>query len=64
MRLSQTVDDAHVRALYDIACQLRAAPALEGTAFAGLPEGIPPDRRLRYALLEGWLVGGWLGGER
>lgn len=53
---SQTVDAGHVRDLYDIACQLRAAPALEGTAFSGPPEGISPDRRLRYALLAPRLI--------
>ena len=52
----QTIDENHAEDLFRIACAQRAAPALEGTAFDGLADGIPPGRRLRYALIAPRLV--------
>ena len=52
----QTIDDDHVGDLFAAACEHKAAPLIEGTAFSGLPGGIPPARRLRYALAAPRLV--------
>ena len=52
----QTIDSDHADDLFKVACSQRSAPALEGTAFEGLAGGIPPGRRLRYALVAPRLV--------
>ena len=52
----QTIGDRQADNLFDVACMQKAAPVLEGTAFAGLPDGVPPGRRLRYALVAPRLV--------
>jgi hypothetical protein len=52
----QTIDANHADDLFKVACAQRAAPELEGTAFEGLTDGIPPGRRLRYALIAPRLV--------
>ena len=52
----QTIRDEQADDLFDVACMQKAAPVLEGTAFAGLPDGVPPGRRLRYALVAPRLV--------
>ena len=53
---SQTVDPAHADDLFAVACEQKAAPSIEGTAFFGAPDGISPARRLRYALITPRLV--------
>ena len=52
----QTIDEDHADDLFKVACAQRSAPALEGTAFEGLADGVPPGRRLRYALVAPRLV--------
>lgn len=52
----QTIDEDHAGDLFAAACDHKAAPLIEGTAFSGLPGGIPPARRLRYALVAPRLV--------
>lgn len=52
----QTIDPDHADELFEVACAQRAAPELEGTAFEGLADGVPPGRRLRYALIAPRLV--------
>ena len=52
----QTIDEEHVDALYSVASKQKAAPAIEGSAFLGAPGGIPPARRLRFALIAPRLV--------
>ena len=52
----QTIDEGHADDLFKVACAQRSAPALEGTAFEGLADGVPPGRRLRYALVAPRLV--------
>jgi len=52
----QTIDSDHADDLFKVACSQRSAPALEGTAFEGLAEGVPPGRRLRFALVAPRLV--------
>ena len=52
----QTIDSDHADDLFKVACTQRSAPALEGTAFEGLADGIPPGRPLRYALIAPRLV--------
>ena len=53
---AQTIDEEHADDLFAAACEHKAAPLIEGTAFSGLPGGIPPARRLRYALVAPRLV--------
>jgi len=52
----QTIDEDHAGELFTVACAQKAAPVIEGTALSGLPGGIPPARRLRYALVAPRLV--------
>lgn len=52
----QTIDSDNADDLFKVACSQRSAPALEGTAFEGLADGVPPGRRLRYALVAPRLV--------
>ncbi len=52
----QTIDEEHADDLFAAACEHKAAPLIEGTAFSGLPDGIPPARLLRYALVAPRLV--------
>ena len=52
----QKIGDEQADDLFEVACMQKAAPVLEGTAFAGLPGGVPPGRRLRYALIAPRLV--------
>ncbi|MCQ3810808.1 MAG: DUF4365 domain-containing protein [Acidimicrobiia bacterium] len=52
----QTIDEEHADDLFRVACAQRSAPELEGTAFEGLADGVPPGRRLRYALVAPRLV--------
>ncbi len=47
----QTIDEEHAGELFAVACEQKVAPVIEGTALSGLPGGIPPARRLRYALV-------------
>lgn len=56
IRKTQTIDAEHAEALYAVACQQKAAPTVEGTAFFGPRGGVPPARQLRYALLAPRLV--------
>lgn len=48
---TQTIDADHAEDLYAVACLQRATPLLEGTSFSGVRGGVPPGRRLRYALI-------------
>lgn len=52
----QTIDEAHVEDLLHVAGQQKAAPRIEGTAFAASAQGIAPARRLRHALIAPRLV--------
>ncbi len=52
----QTIDEAHVDDLLYVAGQQKAAPRIEGTAFAASAQGIAPARRLRHALIAPRLV--------
>ena len=52
----QTIRDEQADDLFDVACMQKAAPVLEGTAFAGLSDGVPPGCRLRYALVAPRLI--------
>ena len=52
----QTIDEEHADDLFAAACEHKTAPLIEGTAFSGLTGGIPPARRLRYALVAPRLV--------
>ncbi len=52
----QTLDTDHTDDLFQVARKQKAAPAIEGTAFFGAQGGIPPARRLRYALITPRLV--------
>ena len=52
----QTIDRDHADALFAVASNQRAAPALEGTALWDTPRVLAPQRRLRYALIAPRLV--------
>ena len=52
----QTIDEGHAGELFSVACEQKAAPVIEGTVLSGLPGGIPPARRTRYALVAPRLV--------
>jgi transposase len=53
---SQTVDEAHRDALFAVAASQKPAVLLEGSAWRAGAAGVPPGRRLRYALLAPRLV--------
>lgn len=53
---AQTVDVGQVDDLMLVAARQKAAPAVEGTAFAASAQTIPPGRRLRHALIAPRLV--------
>ena len=52
----QTIDEDHADDLYAVASKQKAAPTIEGSAFLGMPGGIPPARRLRFSLIAPRLV--------
>ena len=54
--IGQKINAEHADMLCDAATGQRGAPALEGTVLQGLPGGIPPQRRLRHALITPRLV--------
>lgn len=54
--VSQTVDEDHRDALFTVAASQKPPVPLEGSAWTASAAGMPPGRRLRYALLAPRLV--------